>query len=58
MIRIYMKAKLVIFSRFQPGKSDSYDVAVKPESKKKGKKAELDDLKKEIEFVSKCFAEV
>ena len=38
---------------FQPGNSDSYNVAVKPEGKKKKKKAELDDLKKEIEFVSR-----
>jgi len=29
-----------------PGNSDSYNVAVKPEGKKKKKKAELDDLKK------------
>ena len=36
----------------QPGNSDSYNVTVKPETKKKTKKAELDDLKKEIEFVS------
>jgi len=34
----------------EPGNSDSYNVAVKPEGKKKKKKAELDDLKKEIEF--------